>query len=367
MYIDTIFFVSLRDLIIMAKKTLNILTILFLSFFARGGKVLYAGQIISNLTGMAISAADCNINVATITSSDVRAINAADTNSDKSTDKNSNKAKKADKSGKNSQSDTVKTSTKPKNSGKANKKITFDTYDYNYDKALKYYNNGQYLSAAHIFEELYPLSIGTPNADTVLFLFADCYYKNKDYEMAAFHYKDYAKRYPGTEKAEYAHYLCVKSVYEISPIYSVDQSSTLFAIDEMDLFIKTYPHSPYVADCNNMLDILHEKLAQKDFEVLKLYYNTDHFQAVQVAAKNFLKEHPSSAYAAEAVYILVKSNLEYARKSVQSKKRERYQACIDAFDIMRANFPESLYFSDAQKIAAEARTSISKLKSNPNE
>ena len=130
---------------------------------------------------------------------------------------NSNKGKKS--------SNKPEEKTKKK-SGKSNK-VSFETFDMNYAKALKYYDNGQYLSAARIFEELYPLSLGTPTADTLLFLFADCYYKNKDYELAAFHFKDYARHYPGTEKAEEAHYMCVKSVFEVSPIYSLDQSSTL--------------------------------------------------------------------------------------------------------------------------------------------
>ena len=90
-----------------------------------------------------------------------------------------------------------------KKGGKSNK-VTFETFDMNYAKALKYYENGQYLSAARLFEELYPLSLGTPAADTLLYLFADCYYKNKDYELAAFHFKDYARHYPGTDKAEEA-------------------------------------------------------------------------------------------------------------------------------------------------------------------
>ena len=75
------------------------------------------------------------------------------------------------------------------------KKVSFETYEENYKKALQLYNNQLYISAARIFEELYPLSLGTPRADTVLFLFADCYYNNQDYEMAAFHFKEYAGKY----------------------------------------------------------------------------------------------------------------------------------------------------------------------------
>ena len=245
-------------------------------------------------------------------------------------------------------------------------KVSFETFDMNYAKALKYYQNGQYLSAAKLFEELYPLSMGTPTADTLLFLFADCYYKNKDYELAAFHFKDYARHYPGTDKAEEAHFMCVKSVFEVSPVYSVDQSSTLFAIDEMDLFIKTYPYSKHVEECNQMLDLLREKLAQKDFEIAKLYYNTDQYQAAQIAVKNFLKEYPNSKYAHEAVYILVKNNHEFARKSVNSKKKERFQACVDAFKIMQAQYPNSGYYTDAKKLADDALQQINKIKNQNN-
>lgn len=256
---------------------------------------------------------------------------------------------------------------KEKKKGVKSNKVTFETFDMNYAKALKYYENGQYLSAARLFEELYPLSLGTTTADTLLFLFADCYYKNRDFELAAFHFKDYARHYPGTEKAEEAHFMCVKSVFEISPVYSVDQSSTLYAIDEMDLFIKTYPYSPHVEECNQMLDILREKLAQKDFEIAKLYYNTDHYQAAQIAVKNFLKEYPNSKYAHEAVYILVKNNHEYARKSVASKKKERYQACVDAYKIMQAQYPNSGYYMDAKKLADDALNQINKIKNQNND
>lgn len=247
----------------------------------------------------------------------------------------------------------------PKSKGK---KVSFETFEENYAKALKFYNSGQYLSAARLFEELYPLSMGTQRADTLLYLFADCYYKNKDYELAAFHFKDYARHYPGTPQAEEAHFMCVKSAYEISPIYSVDQSTTLYAIDEMDLFIKSFPYSPHIEECHQMLDVLHEKLAQKDFEIIKLYYNTDHYQAAQIAVKNFLKEHPSSKFAHEAVYILVKNNYEFAHKSVNEKKRERYQACVDAYNLLKNKYPNSGFYMDAKKVADDAIQQINKIK-----
>lgn len=241
-------------------------------------------------------------------------------------------------------------------------KVTFETFDLNYQKAIKYYNNGQFLSAAHIFEELYPLSIGTSSADSILFLFADCYYNNKDYEMAAFHFKDYTRRFPGSPRAEDAYFKCVKAIYNLSPFYSLDQFETKYAIEEIDLFSQVYPHSKYSEECNQLLDELRDKLALKDFEILKLYYNTDHYHAAQIACRNFMNDFPYSKYASEALFILIKNNLEFAKKSVESKKVERYQACLDAFETLQMNYSDSPFIQLAKEYIDQANKNLKKYK-----
>lgn len=248
---------------------------------------------------------------------------------------------------------------KPK--GSNSKKVTFETFEENLNKAKDYYNRQLYISAARIFEELYPLSMGTPYADTILFLFADCYYQNKDYEMAAFHYKEYANRYTGSPRAEEAHYYAIKSIAQLSPEYSLDQTETYYAIEEINVFIRNYPNSPYMAECNALLDEMREKLALKAFEVLKLYYNTENYKAAQISAQSFLKKYASSSYADDAYLILVKNNYEFASKSVDSKKLERYTACVDAFNSMKASYPYSRLLAEAQKIATDAATKIQKI------
>ena len=248
---------------------------------------------------------------------------------------------------------------KPK--GSNSKKVTFETFEENLNKAKDYYNRQLYISAARLFEELYPLSMGTPYADTILFLFADCYYQNKDYEMAAFHYKEYANRYTGSPRAEEAHYYAIKSIAQLSPDYSLDQTETYYAIEEINVFIRNYPNSPYMAECNALLDEMREKLALKAFEVLKLYYNTENYKAAQISAQSFLKKYASSSYGDDAYLILVKNNYEYASKSVDSKKLERYTACVDAFNSMKASYPYSRLLTEAQKIATDAATKIQKI------
>lgn len=245
--------------------------------------------------------------------------------------------------------------------GQGGKKVTFETFEENLLKAQDFYNRQLYISAAKLFEELYPLSMGTPYADTILFLFADCYYQNHDYEMAAFHYKEYANRYSNSPRAEEAHYKAIKAISKLSPNYSLDQTETYYAIEEINVFIRNFPNSPYMAECNALLDEMRDKLALKSFEILKLYYNTENYKAAQIAAQNFFKKYSSSPYADDAYAILVKNNYEFASKSVESKKVERYTACVEAFNSMKANYPYSRLLSESQKIADDAAAKIQKI------
>ncbi len=251
---------------------------------------------------------------------------------------------------------------KKKKRSRKNEKITFDTFDESMKKAITFYEKQSYLSAAKILEQLYPLSMGTPEGDTVLFLFADCYMQNKDYRLAAFHFKEYGRKYPNSPRAELATLNCVKALYYLSPDYNVDQSNTLYAIDEINYFTFQYPKSLFIEECNEMLDELREKLAKKEYEVFLLYYNTENYRAVQISGKNFSKDFAYSILVPEMYSVLVKSNLEYAKKSVPAKQKERYEDCVKAFEMLLAQFPDSPFIPETRKYMEEAQEKMNKIK-----
>jgi len=244
---------------------------------------------------------------------------------------------------------------------KSKGKVNYETFRQYYDKAMKYYNNKACLSAARIFEELYPLTIGTPRGDTILFLFADSYFQNRDYQMAAFHFRDYARRYPGTERTELAALNAVKAMFYNSPDYNLDQLVTTYTIDDVNLFIQQYPHSKHIEECNEILDAMRNKLARKEMEMVKMYYLIGYYEATQIMAKNFMKSYSASIYAPEVLYILLKNNYEYARKSVEQKKYNRYKDCLETYETLQMQYPENNYLAESKKIATEAETQIKKL------
>jgi len=243
---------------------------------------------------------------------------------------------------------------------KSKGKVNFESFRQYYDKALKHYDNKAWLSAARIFEELYPLSIGTPIGDTILFLFADSYFQNRDYQMAALHYKEYTRRYPGTDRTELAAFNAVKAMYYNSPAYNLDQFVTILAIDEINLFIQQYPYSKYIEECNEILDEMRNKLAKKEMETVKMYYELGYYEATQIMARNFMKNYSSSKYAPEVLFILIRNNYEFAKKSIEYKRYNRYKDCLEVFTTMLLQYPENSFFANSKKIANEAENQIKK-------
>jgi outer membrane protein assembly factor BamD len=251
---------------------------------------------------------------------------------------------------------------KPKRSrSRGRGKVNFETFREHYEKAMNFYNKRAFLSAARIFEELYPLAIGTPLGDTILFLFADSYFQNRDYQMAAFHFRDYVRRYPGTDRTELAALNAVKAMYYSSPEYYLDQFVTVLAIDEVNLFIQNYPYSKHIEECNEILDALRDKLAKKEMEMVRMYYQTGNFEAAQIMARNFLKTYSSSKYAPEVLFILIRNNFDFARRSVERKKHHRFKDVLDAFEMLQARYPESKFIAESRKIADEATNQIRRL------
>ena len=314
----------------MAKKTCNILLVILLAFTVN----VYAADIRSAL--------DTIVPETTVQKDSVKPGTTAQTG--------------ANKPGK-------KTTTVTRVS---NKRVTFETFDQHYARALKYYNNRQWLSAAGLFQELYPLSLGTPRADTILYLFADSYYQNGDYNMASFHFRDYVRRYPNSDRTEDAFFRCIQAVYKTCPDYSLDQTNTLLAIDQIKSFLQAYPESKHIEECNIMLDDLRLKLARKALEIVKLYYTTDHYEACQIAAKSFFNEYSYSPLMPEAVYYLVLNNYEYAKRSTERKKPERLKACLDACQRMKDNYPDCKYAKETEKIAQDVTKQLEKYNNKSN-
>jgi len=240
----------------------------------------------------------------------------------------------------------------------------YKTKEAKYEAAKTYYSKGAYLSAAQLFEEVYPLYLSSQEGENILFLFSDSYMKNHDYLMAAFHFKDYLRRYPQSPRAEEASFLASKCYYLNSPVYNLDQTDSYLALESLEIFLNAYPSSKHQEEGNMMIDSLRNKLAKKDFTIARMHYNIGNYQAAQISFNNLFKDFPNSAFTEEALYYLVKNSYEYAQKSQEGKKVERYQMVIDNKNKLKVYNAASRFLPEAEKLASDAEKKRDKILEN---
>ncbi|HON20130.1 MAG TPA: outer membrane protein assembly factor BamD [Bacteroidales bacterium] len=237
----------------------------------------------------------------------------------------------------------------------------YKTKEEKFEAAKMYYSKGSYLTASQLLEEIYPLYLGTEKGDSILFLFASSYYRNADYLIAAFYFNDFLRKYPQSPRAEDAAFYRAKAYYLNSPDYNLDQTDTYLAKENLEMFANYYPKGEHIEEVNVMLDSVRNKLALKDFSIAMMYYRTKNYKSAQIAFQNLMKDYADSKYVEEALFIMMKNNYEYAIKSVEAKKLERFQMVIDVKNKLKAKYPTSPYLAEAEKISNEVEKRMAKL------
>ena len=229
------------------------------------------------------------------------------------------------------------------------------------DYAIKLYKKGEYYKALPLLEELITVYRGTKKAEQTYYYYSYCNYQLQDYETAAYDFDNYAKTYPNSEYAEECAFMHAYCYYQDSPNFSLDQSNTVKAINEFQLFVDEHLKSNRVADCNRLIDELRYKLETKDYENAKLYYHMEDFKAAVTAFGNLLKDYPSTKYREEAMFLIVKSSYLLAENSIESKKNDRYNSALISFGEFISAFPESKFRKEANSIAESCRKRLGKL------
>ena len=103
-------------------------------------------------------------------------------------------------------------------------------YALKYDKAVEYYENEEFARAIGLLDQIVTVYKGTTKADTVYYYQAKCYYNQRDYTLAGYHFSNLAENYPRSTFAEESDFMSADCFYRLSPKPELDQESTVKAI-----------------------------------------------------------------------------------------------------------------------------------------
>ena len=202
-----------------------------------------------------------------------------------------------------------------------------------YKKATEYYEDEEYQKAQTLYELAISGYRGKKEAEDINFKYAYTYYNLGSYILAAYYFKNFSQTFSTSPKREESDFMVAYSNYQLSPSFRLDQSYSAQAIDAFQLYVNTYPDSERVPECNRLIDVLRKKLETKAFETGKLYFDLRQYQAAINTFENVTKDFPDTKDIVEIRYMIVRSAYEFARNSIATRQKERYEEVLE-----RANF-----------------------------
>lgn len=219
-----------------------------------------------------------------------------------------------------------------------------------YQAAMEYYEKKDYYKAGLLLEEVIPLIRGTAESEKAQFYYGYCHYHQKQYTLAAYYFQRFYEAFRGSAYIAEARYMHVKSLYADSAPYNLDQASTYDAINTAQSYLNAYPNSEYFEECNNIMNELRQKLERKAYENAYLYYKIRNYKAAVVSFNNFQRDFPDSGYNEDIAFLKLEAQYELASRSIDKRKKERYNEAISYYEYFVANFPESKSVKNAEKI-----------------
>ena len=229
-----------------------------------------------------------------------------------------------------------------------------------FDVASKLYDAGKYAKAIRLFEQLAPSYRGKPQGEKLFYMFAQSYYKTRQYYLAGYQFDSFIAGYPRSEKTEECAYLGAQSYSMLSPVYSIDQTDTFKAIEKMQGFIDRYPNSKYTAEANAISKKLNEKIERKVYENAIEYNRISNYKSAIIALDNFIADYPGTPFKEKALYYKLDSAYTLAINSVPQKMEERLNVAKVSYNNLIKFKPDTEYKKKADEMLAQIDVELQK-------
>ncbi len=234
--------------------------------------------------------------------------------------------------------------------------------EYKLQKANEYYDKTQYGKAIILYEELLTIFKGTKRFEDIYYKYAMSYYKQGNYLAASYHFKNFSDLFPSSKRSEETRFLHSKSLFEDTKGYTLDQATTKTTIAELQNFINTHPESNRVSSANKMIDEARGKLEEKDKYAAELYFKVSRYRAAAIYFEQIMNKYPDSKYIDYYQYRVLQARYNYARQSIDSKRKERYKQVLEDYAYFKNINPNNKYQKDIESIKKLSSQALTKIK-----
>ena len=177
-----------------------------------------------------------------------------------------------------------------------------------YMKAMRDYREKDYEDAAWNFKEaLKFMDYLTPKQiENARFLMAKSYYLDEDYVNAVVALEDYVFYYPKLNRTQEAYYMLIDSYIKVSPDPYRDQEYTWKAIDKAREFLSRFPKSYFAPKVQALIDEAYRKIAQHELYIAKFYEEYGYPYSASIRYRELLINFSGYIPEAEVAYRYIK-------------------------------------------------------------
>ncbi len=176
-----------------------------------------------------------------------------------------------------------------------------------FENAEKRFKNKEYSRTKAPLDEILAYCAGTGFMEQAQFLLAETHFNLKEWLEARGEYSSFAMNFPSSPYIETAEFRKAVSSFNMKYHIARDESNTNQAMKDFERFASNYPESPLLDSVNYYLGQLTERLAERDFQIARLYFRIDEPQAAIIYLKEFLTFYPQSARLKDVTSLLIQS------------------------------------------------------------
>ncbi len=229
-------------------------------------------------------------------------------------------------------------------------------------KANEYYEQKKWMKANQLYEGLIPSFRGTKNYEELYYRFCYTFYNMDDYLSASYQFKNFTEFFPKSTRADETEFMYALCLYKMSQKPSLDQTSTIKAMEVLQMYINLHPTSAKLTEANKYIDECRAKLEKKDADAAKLYYNISYYKAAVTAYKALIFAYPESDNGDFYQFMIAKAYFMYAKNSYPDKQEERYAETLNSVTELKQYYPNSSWLKEAESYSKSAQSNINKIR-----
>lgn len=234
-----------------------------------------------------------------------------------------------------------------------------------YEMAESLYEIGKYKKALKLMEQIVPVYRGKPQAEKLMFMYANTFYSLEDYYLSGYQFERFVTSYPNSDSVEIAAYKSAKSYYELSPRFSLDQEDTQTALEKLQAYVNQYPNSNYRLEANALVKELRTKLEQKDIETANQMLGLGDYLGSYTPAlesyDNFISDHPGSIYREEAFLGKFKAGYYRAVNSLPNLRKTRLEEAKEYYNSYLKYYADSERRAEADELLTDIDLRLAQL------